>query len=118
MSSTFNWPLYIKAVGTVAGSNDLKKVLVCLGSFHLLMSFMGLIGYIMAGSGLEELWESVLVKGLIVHMISGHIHSNALSAHLLTQAALGQMLLQTLNFLDGIDTEQLKVLFEALHVQN
>ena len=40
--------------------------------YYLLMSFMGTIGNIMAGCGHEQLWESVYVKGSVVHMMSGH----------------------------------------------
>ncbi|KAL5006688.1 hypothetical protein ScPMuIL_015494 [Solemya velum] len=115
---TFDQPLYIKAVDILEVSNDLKKVFVRLGGFHILMSFMGSIGNIMSGSGLEELWESVYGRGSVVHMMSGHAYSRALRAHFLTQAALGQILLQTPNCLEGTDTEQLKTLYEAPLVQN
>ena len=74
---TFDQPLYIKAVGIVSTSDDLKKVNVRLGGFHLLMTFKGSIGNIMEGSGLEELWESV-------HTMSGHAYSRALRAHFRT----------------------------------
>lgn len=52
---TFDQPLYIKAVEIVTASNDLDKVIVRLGGFHLIMSYLGSIGYIMTGSGLAEL---------------------------------------------------------------
>ena len=50
---TFDKPLYQKASEVVAGSRDLDKVMVRLGGFHLLMSFLGSIGQIMTGSGLK-----------------------------------------------------------------
>ena len=53
---TFDQPLYIKAVDIVQSSPDLDKVVVRLGGFHLIMSYMGAIGAIMGGSGLAELW--------------------------------------------------------------
>ena len=57
----FDQPLYIEAVEIVESSHLLKdKIFVHLGGFHLLMSYMGSIGYIMNGSGLEVLWESSL----------------------------------------------------------
>ena len=67
----------------------------------------------MAGCGLEELWE----LGSVVHMMCGHSYSRALCAHFTTQAALTQILLQSPNCLNGIDTDQLKALYEALLVQ-
>ena len=50
-------------------------------------------------------------------MMSGHAYSRALCAHFTTQAALTQILLQSPNCLDGIDTDQLKALYEALLFQ-
>lgn len=54
---TFDQPLYLKAVEIVAAAQDLDKIIVRLGGFHLLMSYLGSIGQIMTGSGLAELWE-------------------------------------------------------------
>ena len=52
---TFDQPLFQKASEIVAASNNLDKVVVRLGGFHLLMSYLGSIGQIMSGSGLAEL---------------------------------------------------------------
>jgi len=41
---TFDQPLYIKAAEIVASAQDLDKVVVRLGGFHLLMSYLGSIG--------------------------------------------------------------------------
>jgi len=38
---TFDQPLYIKAAEIVASAQDLDKVVVRLGGFHLLMSYLG-----------------------------------------------------------------------------
>ncbi|KAF0737722.1 Uncharacterized protein FWK35_00023698 [Aphis craccivora] len=59
---TFDQPLFIKAREIVAASkpgSELSKVIIRLGGFHLLLSFLGSIGYIMAGSGLKELLVAV-----------------------------------------------------------
>ena len=49
---TFDQPLWYKAQGIIA---DKGLNIVCrLGGFHKLMSFMGSIGYMVGGSGLEE----------------------------------------------------------------
>lgn len=96
---TFDQPLYIKAVDVIHSSNDerLKNVIIRLGGFHLLMSFLGSIGNLMSGSGLEELWQTVYAKKSIPHMMNGHAYSRAVRAHLLTQQALSTMLLQNTN---------------------
>ena len=49
---TFDQPLYIKACDIVQSSPDLDKVVVRLGGFHLIMSYIGAIGAVMNGSGL------------------------------------------------------------------
>ena len=59
---TFDQPLYMKAAAIVAASPDLTRVFVRLGGFHMLMSYMGSIGNIRTGIGLEELWDNVHAK--------------------------------------------------------
>ncbi|KAB0797138.1 hypothetical protein PPYR_08132 [Photinus pyralis] len=93
--ATFDQPLFVKATEIVLASNptdDLSQVVVRLGTFHLIMSFMGAIGFTMSGSGLEELWATVYAGNSIPHLINGHAYSRALRAHLLTQSALTQLL--------------------------
>lgn len=52
---TFDQPLFLKAMEIVAGSedsSDLSKIVVRLGGFHLIMSYLGCVGRIMEGSGI------------------------------------------------------------------
>ena len=113
---TFDQPLYIKATEIVRSSHELACVVVRLGGFHLLMSLMGAIGYIMSGSGLQELWESVYAKNSVVHMISGHTCNRALWAHFLTQQALASILFKSSDVLDGTEVAHLCKLYEdVLH---
>ena len=44
----------------------------------------------MNGSGLADLWERLYAKGSVVHMLTGHAFSRAVSAHILTLPALLQ----------------------------
>lgn len=88
---TFDQPLYLKATEIVERSDDnsdLSKVILRLGGFHLLMSFMGSVGRIMEGSGLESLWETVYGSSTVNHMLSGHAYSRAIRAYSLTAASL------------------------------
>ena len=71
---TFDQPLYIKAAEIVAAAQDLEKIIVRLGGFHLLMSYLGSIGQIMTGSGLSDLWEMVYAKGSVVHIVRFGTH--------------------------------------------
>ena len=113
---TFDQPLYIKATEIVRSSPELACVVVRLGGFHLLMSLMGAIGYIMSGSGLQELWESVYAKNSVVQMISGHAYNRALRAHFLTLQALASILFKSSDVLDETEVAQLcKLCEDVLH---
>jgi len=79
---TLDQPLYAKAFDIVAAcrnSGKLSSIVVRLGGFHILMSFMGAVAYIMKDSGIEELWSCVYASNSIPHVMSGHSH--ALRAH-------------------------------------
>lgn len=63
---TFDQKLYQKARYIVTSSLDprLKSVVVRLGGFHLIMSYLGSIGYIKAGSGLSELLSTIYAPNI------------------------------------------------------
>ncbi|KAJ8885915.1 hypothetical protein PR048_012121 [Dryococelus australis] len=54
---TFDQPLFAKASEIIAATppGELDNIIFRLGGLHLLVSFMGSIGFIMSGSGIEEL---------------------------------------------------------------
>ena len=56
---------------------------------------MGYIGYVMGGSGIEQLWEEVYAPASVNHMITGHAYSRSLRAHVLTLAALTALFLDS-----------------------
>lgn len=59
---TFDQPLYWKARDIIAApgtSPALAYVVVRLGGFHLLMSFLGAVGNIMSGSGLKDVLQLI-----------------------------------------------------------
>ena len=88
-------PLYIKASEIVLSSPEISQLFVRLGGFQLLMSYLGSIGYIMSGTGIETLWETVYAGNTVVHMLTGHAYARALRAHILTSAATMSALLNT-----------------------
>ena len=91
---TFDQPLWLKAIGII---EDARLPIVCrLGGFHTLMSFLGSIGNMMKGSGLEELFAEVYVENSVVHMLSAKAISRALRAHFLAESTLTTMLINTL----------------------
>ena len=88
---TFDQPLFLKASEIVASSdpnNDIAKIVLRLGGFHLLMSFMGSIGKIMEGSGLENLWGTVYGQSTVHHMMNGHAYERCVRAFTLTVPAI------------------------------
>lgn len=96
---TFDQPLYIKAKEIVANcqDTDLSNVVVRLGGFHLLMSYMGTIGVIMSGSGLKELLSTIYAENSIDKMLSGHAYARAVRAHILVHLALASEVVKTIH---------------------
>ena len=57
------------------------------------MSFMGSIGYMMNGSGLEEVWRQMHAENTVPHLISDKAYLRALRGHVLVHSALDNILL-------------------------
>jgi len=92
---TFDQPLWWKALTIVLNEpqgSELKSIVLRLGGFHIQMSFLGCIGHLMAGSGLQELLELVYTKNAVLHMLSGKAVSRAIRGHCLVDAALNALL--------------------------
>lgn len=91
---TFDLPLFMKACEIIASidpANDphnLRSVIVRLGGFHLLMSFLSAIGYIMTGSGLKEVFYTFYAELSADKALAGHAFSRSIRGHLLVHAAL------------------------------
>ena len=83
---TFDLPLFIKASRIV--KEQKLEVVVRLGGFHFLKSFLGCIGYIMEGSGLAEAMSVVYGPNTVKYIMKGAAYSKALRAQFLTDAAL------------------------------
>ncbi|KAJ8875550.1 hypothetical protein PR048_023445 [Dryococelus australis] len=109
---TFDQPLYAKASEIIAAAppGELDSITLRLDGFHLLVSFMGSIGLIMSGSGIEELGCKFMLKSSVTHIISGHAFSIAVRAHVFTSQTLITMILRMEN-LFGVYQEKLHKLF-------
>ena len=76
---TFDQPLWLKAVEINAAA---EMNIVCrLGGFHTLMSYLGSIGTLMAGSGLSEALETCFGPNAVIHMLGGKAIARALRGH-------------------------------------
>ena len=83
---TFDQPLWIKAMEITKAKG--LNVVCRLGGFHIMMSFLGSIGAMMKGSGLEEALENIYGANAVIHMTSGKAISRAQRGHFLVEAAL------------------------------
>ena len=89
-------PLWWKALMIMVTEpigSDLNDIVLQLGGFHAEMSFLGAIGHLMAGSGLQELLELIYASNAVVHMFSGKAIARAVRGHLIVDAALNALLL-------------------------
>ena len=92
---TFDQPLWWKALNIILSVPDkspLKSIILRLGGFHTLMSFLGSIGHIMEGSGLQHILEQVYDPCTVKHMFSGKAYARAVRGHFLLSTALHAML--------------------------
>ena len=93
---TFDQPLWLKAFTIQESSpadSEIRSIVLRLGGFHTQMSYLGSIGHIMAGSGLQELLKNVYASNSVIHMLSGKAISRALRGHLLVCAAVYALLI-------------------------
>ena len=91
---TFDQPLYIKAVDIAIKSN--LNIVIRLGSFHTLMSFLGSIGSMMRGSGLEEVMGLIFRSNTIEYVLSGKAYARAVRGQFILHSALTELLLDYL----------------------
>lgn len=77
-------------------NSPLNRVIIRLGGFHLLKSFLGAIGNIMAGSGLEECLSTVYAKNTVEQMNAGNAIARAVRGHFLVQLAIFTLLFETM----------------------
>jgi len=92
---TFDLPLYMKAKDIVhTHGKELSNVIVRLGGFHLLMSFLGCIGYLMTNSGLQEILDTICAPNSVEKLLTGHAYSRAVRAHSLTHLALSKLIFE------------------------
>ena len=87
---TFDQPFYWKAVEIQMQEQNgiISGIVLILGSFHTLMSFLGSIGTLMNGTGLHSLLEQVHSENAVPHILSGKAVARARRAHQLAVCAL------------------------------
>ena len=92
---TFDQPLYFKAMSlTKAQDSDVSDIFVRLGTFHLMMSILACIGYIMKGSGLEEVIGQCYAEVTVKDIMKGKAFNRAIRAHSIVHRALFYLLIE------------------------
>ena len=92
----FDQPLYWKSLMIVESEPEespLKFIVLKLGGLHMLISFLGSIGYTMADSGLCVVLETIFVKNAVVHLLSDKAISRSIRGYLIVDAVLNGLLL-------------------------
>ena len=95
MPLTFDQHLYWKALTIIQSQpdgSDLKGMVLRLGGFHMQMSFLGSIGHLMAGSGLQERIEVVFTGNAVRHVLTGKAICRAVRGHMLVDAVVNIIL--------------------------
>ena len=87
---TCDQSLFVKAYEIVSFMK--MNIIIRLGGFYQLMSFLGSIGYMMDGSGLRNAPESVYASITVGHMMTGKAYARALRGHFLASALLSIIL--------------------------
>jgi len=89
---TLDHPLWLKAVDIIESEN--LHIVCRLGPFHTMMSFLGSLGSLMAGSGLAEVMECCYGRNTVSQMLSGKAVKRAVRGHFLVDSALRILLLR------------------------
>lgn len=108
---TFDQPLWLKAIGIIAETG--LNIVARLGGFHTVMSFLGSIGKMMKGSGIEEVFAEVYAENSVEDIISGKAVSRAIRAHFMVESALKCLLFDIAKDNFDIDVDSLKSLLDS-----
>ena len=101
-SIIFDQSLLVKTYNIVLSMN--MNILVHLGAFRQLMSFLGSTGCLMDGSGLCAGLGNVYAPVTVGHMFSGRVFARAIRGHMLCASAVLSLLLE--EFWDSISLEE------------
>lgn len=102
-----------------------ERIIVRLGEFHTVMSFLAVLGKRFSCSGLEDILveSGVVALGSMNTVLNGHMYNRAIMAHKLLYEALGR--LQVSEFLDTLDdtvrtdvNERTKEVLESYETNN
>lgn len=117
---TFDMAAAIKAYNVIWQSNNFQNVVVNIGAFHTICSYLGCLGKIMAGSGYEDILvaSEICASGSINKVMSGKHYNRAISIHKTMMESLERLLFTVYadnhpeNLPDKVGWERFKCLAE------
>ena len=92
---TFDQPLLWKSLQVIEGqpeNSPLHSIVLRLDGFHTETSFIGSIGHLMAGLGLQELLETIYANNAFTHMLTGKAVQRAFRRLLPLDSAVSAMI--------------------------
>ena len=101
---TFDQPLFIKALDVALAEK--LNIVVRLGGFHVLLSFLSSIGHLMRGSGLEDVLGVLYGKNVVDNVLHGKDYERAIRGHFLVCSSLMNMLLNVVMPNESENTQQ------------
>lgn len=113
---TFDQPLYWKAYMIIQNeveNSPLKKIVLLLGGFHTQMSFLGTIGKLCEGLGLEDILETVYATNSVPHILSGKAYSRAIRGCFMVDLALNKLFMEELEPRNSTEAEWQQTLSQA-----
>ena len=90
-SPTFNQPLWLKSLEiqqSETSNKDIKDKNLRLEGLHTELSFLGAIGQLMGGTGLQELLEVVYADTVVCHILTSKAILQPIHEHIVIDAAL------------------------------
>ena len=76
------------------------------------MSFLGSVGTLMKGTGLENLLSEVYAESSAAHMVSGKAIARAIRAHFLVESSLMSLLLEIINESNSVNFGELALFYK------
>lgn len=97
--AAFDQPLWWKAQLIIQNEHKespLKEFVLLLGGFHTQMSFLGTIGHLCEGLGLEEILGKIYATNSVPYLMNGKAYSRAIRGYFMIDLVLNKLLMDEL----------------------
>lgn len=97
--AAFDQPLWWKAqliIQNEPKESPLKEFVLLLGGFHTQMSFLGTIGHLCEGLGLEDILGKIYATNSVPYLMNGKAYSRAIRGYFMIDLVLNKLLMEEL----------------------